>query len=266
MTTNIQNQSDTSVTTSNHSLSLEELTMEYQNTLIKYNKAKLDYINHIKKLNNNTANISNNKLSLIFGKKFVAPTTVLDSSANNVEECKAICSSNSGCYGATFNSNDKTCVLGGSDGNIANGSNSEFVIISQSYILLKKSKSLNDKLIQINKKISNIIVSNKKTIFSNNKQSTKKSQALVKDRDNLNEERAVIEQTLDEFKDLEENEVEGDLITHSNYYSFILLLLLVIFFIICIIFFLFSSSKFSNSSSTNTTTYSNQPIINKVYK
>jgi hypothetical protein len=256
MSTNTQNHSKTSVT-SNHSLNLEELTMEYQNTLIKYNKVKLDYINHIKKLNNNTANISNNKLSLIFGKKFVAPTTVLDSSANNVEECKAICSSNSGCYGATFNSNDKTCVLGGSDGDIVKGSNSDFAIISQSYVLLKKSKSLNNKLIKINEQISNIIVTNKKTIFSNNKQSTKKSQVLVKDRDRLNEERAVIEQTLDEFKDLEENEVEGDLITNSNYYSFILLLFLVIVFILCLLFFSFTSKSSVTTSSNSGNQFSN---------
>ena len=267
MSTNIQNHSKTSVTSSNHSLSLEELTMEYETTLIKYNKAKSDYINHVKKINNSKSDNSNsNKLKLFSVKKFVAPTSILDSSANNVEECKAMCSSNSGCYGATFNSNDKTCILSGSDGDVVSGSYSDYAIISQSYVLLKKSKSLNNKLIKINEQISNIIMSNKRTIFSNNKLSTKKSHALVKNRENLDEERAVIEQTLDEFKDLEENEVEGDLMTHSNYYSFILLLLLVIFFIICIIIFLFSTSNTSATSNKSTTTSSNVIMNNKIIK
>ena len=35
--------------TNNGSLNLEELTMEYQTTLMKYNKAKSDYMNYIKK-------------------------------------------------------------------------------------------------------------------------------------------------------------------------------------------------------------------------
>jgi len=248
--------------TNNGSLNLEELTMEYQTTLMKYNKAKSDYMNYIKKINKNSTtdattdvttdtNVKKNKIKLMPGKKFVSSndTPILDSSANSIQECKALCSSNSGCYGATFNSNDKTCIISGSDGSLTKGSDSDYAMITHSYTLLKRTHSLNDKLIKINDKISSIIVSNKKTIFSNNKMSSKKSQDLAINRDQLNEERAVIEQALDEFKDLEENQEEGDLMTHSNYYSFVLLLFLAIVFIIWVIYLIYSSSKTTTTSS-----------------
>ena len=256
--------------TNSGSLNLEELTMEYQTTLMKYNKAKSDYMNYVKKISKNGTNDANNtngskkKIKLMPGKKFVSSnnTPILDSSSNSLQECKALCSSNSGCYGATFNSNDKTCILSGSDGSLTKGSDSDYAMITHSYTLLKRTHSLNDQLTKINNKISSIMLSNKKTIFSNNKMSTKKSQALVINRDQLNEERAIIEQVLDEFKDLEENQEEGDLMTHSNYYSFVLLLFLAIVFIIWVIYLIYTSSKTSTStSSTNNGTSTN--IIKK---
>lgn len=248
--------------TNSGSLNLEELTMEYQTTLMKYNKAKSDYINYVKKISKNSTKNNEKKIKLMPGKKFMSSnnTPILDSSANSLQECKALCSSNSGCYGATFNSNDKTCIISGSDGDLTKGTDSDYAMITHSYTLLKRSQKLNDQLIKINDKISNIMMSNKKTIFSNNKMSSKKSQALVVNRDQLSEERAIIEQALDEFKDLEQNQEEGDLMTHSNYYSFLLLLLLAIVFIIWVIYLIYSNSK------TTTTTTSTTPSTNIIKK
>jgi hypothetical protein len=255
------------------SLNLEELNMEYETTLMKYNKAKSDYINYVKKINKKSTNAEtsatttdtkNNKkkIKLMPGKKFVSSnnTPILDSSANTIQECKALCSSNAGCYGASFNSNDKTCIISGSDGSLTKGSDSDYAMITHSYILLKRSHSLNDQLTKINNKISKMIMSNKKTIFSNNKMSTKKSQDLAINRDQLNEERDVIEQALDEYKDLEENHEEGDLMTHSNYYSFVLLLFLAIVFIIWIIYLIYSNSKTTSSTSSTPAVPSNTNV------
>ena len=229
---------------------------------MKYNKAKSDYINYVKKISKNSTKNNEKKIKLMPGKKFMSSnnTPRLDSSANSLQECKALCSSNSGCYGATFNSNDKTCIISGSDGDLTKGTDSDYAMITHSYTLLKRSQKLNDQLIKINDKISNIMMSNKKTIFSNNKMSSKKSQALVVNRDQLSEERAIIEQALDEFKDLEQNQEEGDLMTHSNYYSFLLLLLLAIVFIIWVIYLIYSNSK------TTTTTTSTTPSTNIIKK
>jgi hypothetical protein len=254
------------------SLNLEELTMEYQTTLMKYNKAKMDYINYVKKISKNSTNAETSatsetknkkKIKLMPGKKFMSSnnTPILDSSANSLEECKALCSSNSGCYGATFNSNDKTCIISGSDGDLTKGTDSDYAMITHSYTLLKRSQKLNDQLIKINDKISNIMMSNKKTIFSNNKMSSKKSQDLVVNRDQLSEERAIIDQALNEFKDLEENQEETDLMTHSNYYSFLLLLLLAIVFIIWVFYLIYSSSKTTTSTTSTSSTTTN--IIKK---
>ena len=263
------------------SLNLEELTMEYQTTLMKYNKAKSDYINYVKKISKNstnaatsattdatrTTNGSKKKIKLMPGKKFMSSnnTPILDSSANSLQECKALCSSNSGCYGATFNSNDKTCIISGSDGELTKGTDSDYAMITHSYTLLKRSQKLNDQLIKINDKISNIMMSNKKTIFSNNKMSTKKSQDLVVNREQLSEERAIIDQALDEFKDLEQNQEEGDLMTHSNYYSFLLLLLLAIVFIIWVIYLIYSNSK-TTTSTTSTSSTNNGTSTNIIKK
>jgi hypothetical protein len=248
--------SNTSIDINSNSLTLEELTMEYQNVLMKYNNVKSDYINSIKNIYKNT-DTSNNFVN-IPNKTFLASTNLLDSSANTIQECQALCSSNIGCYGATFKSDTNICTLTGSDGDIVKSSDdNNNAIISQSFILLKQSQYLNNKLIKINKKIANIVSMNKKTIFNNNKKSNKKSQTLLENANVLNKERAVIEQTLDEFKDLEENEVEGDLITNSNYYSFILLLFLVIVFILCLLFFSFTSKSSVTTSSNSGNQFSN---------
>ena len=113
--------------------------MEYQNVLMKYNNVKSDYINSIKNIYKNT-DTSNNFVN-IPNKTFLASTNLLDSSANTIQECQALCSSNIGCYGATFKSDTNICTLTGSDGDIVKSSDeNNNAIISDTLWFIPRSR------------------------------------------------------------------------------------------------------------------------------
>ena len=92
-------------------LSLEQLSKEYSNTLIKYNQAQLDYVNY---LNNSTKT----DLQYLRGSAFWGETEVKQGGVNNIDECKAMCLNTPGCTGATYMDRDKFCWADGGKGAI----------------------------------------------------------------------------------------------------------------------------------------------------
>lgn len=76
-------------------LSLEQLSKQYSNTLIKYNQAQLDYVNY---LNNSTKT----ELQYLRGSAFWGEGEVKQGGVTNIDGCKAMCQTTQGCTGATY--------------------------------------------------------------------------------------------------------------------------------------------------------------------
>jgi hypothetical protein len=195
------------------------------------------------------ATVSNENLTYFKGKTFLGSGSISNTSASSVEDCQALCSNTSGCTGATFNSDKGACLIRSGEGDLSNGTKNDYAIMVEGPGLLKLSKHLNNKLTQINNQISNIVGDG--TEMNNQSLERKqKTHDLVANAKKLDMERDKIKKFIDEYQDLDEAEVEGSLMTNSNYYSFLLLLILAIVFVICLIMFLPSSAKSSSSGTT----------------
>jgi small-conductance mechanosensitive channel len=110
--------------------------------------------------------------------------------------------------------------------------------------------SINDKLNTTNQKIMGLINGGQKgydVLVSKNSNS---HDELIQNYKVLQTERKMINKMLAEFDDLEESQIETDLMTNQNYYSFMLLSVIAV--AVCVILFYFAGSS-SNTSNTSTT-------------
>ena len=152
---------------------------------------------------------------------------------SNIEACEALCSSTLNCSGATFNSINSTCKLSSGEGSITRGQKGDIAFMLEGSNLLKKAQELNGKLTDLNLQITNM-TTNSGSSFNNTAVHNKGDQ-LRAQLDILRKERNKLDRIVEEKMELDEAEQEGDLITNSNYYSFVLLFTLIIIFIICLI-------------------------------
>jgi hypothetical protein len=184
------------------------------------------------------------------GKSFLGTDSLLDSSANTIQDCQALCSATSGCSGATFNSTNSpnsTCQLRSGESNISMGKKGDFALMVEGPGLLKMSKQLNSKLADLNKQIFNLTTNSGGSISNtagkhNTKKLMIKSHILKNKRDKLS-------QLSGESTGLDEAQEQGDLMINANYYSFMLLSLLAIVFVIGLIV-LFMPKTTSTSVTT----------------
>ena len=143
-------------------LSLETLSKEYDTVLIKYNQAQKDYINYIENKSNNDDD--SEPLSYIKGKKFDGTSTLSNRASTSVENCKAMCSSNSLCTGATYNLDREYCSIKTGEGPINIGTKNDYAIVSKKLKYLQVIKDLTEELTNINQKILTIL--NKRILLS----------------------------------------------------------------------------------------------------
>lgn len=154
-------------------------------------------------------------------------------SINNIQDCQALCSSTLNCSGATFNSTNSTCKLNSGEGSIAKGESGDTAFMLEGPNLLKKAQELNGKLTDLNLQITNMTTNSGGSF--NDTAVHNKGEELRAQLDILRKERNKLDRIVEEKMELDEAEQEGDLITNSNYYSFVLLFTLIIIFIIYLI-------------------------------
>ena len=99
-------------------MELETLLKQYENTLTQYTQLNSEYLTYIK--NTNDASLSNDLITV--DNSEYTGTTSSEIKTDDVEACRASCSSTSGCSGATYNlTKDSTinnCSLKSGDGQI----------------------------------------------------------------------------------------------------------------------------------------------------
>jgi hypothetical protein len=183
-------------------LTLESLEKEYQNTMILYEQAQTNYnsaLNGVVRKTNssNTANsvVSNGKnYILVPSRIFWGTDAIQQKSLSNISDCVALCSADSKCTGATFDSQAKSCWTRSGNGPIMMGTTNQTAIVSELISSAIVLKTLNDKLMSLLKQMNSINVSTttklqKRTdndITTNNLFLEKQYQNLMTDRENIN--------------------------------------------------------------------------------
>jgi len=238
-------------------LDLESLNVEYKNLLIDYKKSVLDYINYLKQ-----ENVDNdNSMQTLQGYAFWGDKSLAENNSPSLQECQAACSSTQGCTGATFNKMDHTepiCALRGGNGEIVNGLPNDYAIIPKGKLLLTIVNDINEKLREINQKILYKIENSKSSYSENSQNNELKNSELKEQYNKLIIDRTNIKKIIDEYKTLDQKQVESNIIINQNYYSFLLLMGLVI----AVIFILY---KFSGSIQQTNSVQSGGYMNNNTY-
>ena len=129
---------------------------------------------------------------------------------NSQDECKAMCSSDEQCTGATFNPVRKYCWTRKGDGNLVAGNEDNIALIPKQKATLAAAKALNQKLIDLNEQITVLIRKLNPQAEEIRQENDAKQTELVKAYDNLWEQQIEMEKQLQEYLTLDnENKSEG---------------------------------------------------------
>jgi hypothetical protein len=193
-------------------------------------------------------NVNNVPLTSVKGTTFWGTSLLSQSTLKTVGECQALCSTTNGCSGATYNETTTICSLRKGDGDIMTGSSADYSIVPKAKRLLKIVQNINDKLTRVNEKIQKMSQPVENQFNLEAEQRSSSNTDLMNQYKNLVGERDKIQQMLNEYQTLDEQQVQGNIHISQNYYSFILLMFLAIL----VIFLLY---KFSIPSAQSSTTF-----------
>ena len=271
-------------------LDLESLNAEYRNKLIEYRQAVANYVNYLKqdvKPDTSVDKISwckklaskgwcTSKMGREQGMSYYCPKTcnelkkkemvtiknatywgtgpIAQNNSATLQECSASCASTNGCTGATFNATDSAkpmCWLRSGDTDITGGKDSDYAIVPKGKQMLMIVQKINLRLSEINQQIQKITKNGQETYDSQTPERKTNMAELARQYIQLNEEREKIDNTINDYQTLDQQQIQGDLTANKNYYSFVLLLLLAI-----ITIFVLYKVGFSFNSETNSSVLS----------
>ena len=172
-------------------------------------------------------NINAPILTDIKGQAFWGTSGIKESVSNSLQECSALCSTTSGCSGATFNPDKKYCWIRGGEGSTMPGKTNDYAIVPKSTQLLKIVESLNNEIKSVNrqmqKKIDEVYGDYGKQVENR----FDKNYSLINQYEYLNGEREKINNMLKEYQTLEETQNEMGIYITKNYYLFFVFFVVV---------------------------------------
>jgi hypothetical protein len=206
-------------------LDLEYLNTKYNNLLIEYKQAMLDYTNYLK----NETSDTNIQMVSIKGQTYWGTSGLIASESNTVQECEAYCMSTKGCTGATFSSSESLCSLRTGDSPLSIGTSKDYAIIPKEKQLLLSIENINTQLTEINSQIQQKNSLGKNIYDKEAEKRFMKNEILINQYDQLLEEKNKIKSMIHDYDTLNASQEEGSLTTNKNYYGYLLLGLLALF-------------------------------------
>jgi hypothetical protein len=190
-------------------------------------------------------------------------TTALDvSTGGTLEQCNALCSTTSGCSGATYKPIDKQCFLRSGDGDTI-ASTGNYAIVLQREQLLKTIETKKQQLDDLNEEIQELITS--KYAENQNKIDliTDADTDLIQKYTYLQTDREKINNMVKYYQSLENLEDEKEIFVTKNYYTYMLLFSIVVVGIIILSKIFIDKSTIGNFNVSPST--SSTPSINPFY-
>lgn len=217
---------------SSHVLDLEVLKKQYDTVLIQYKQAQTDYINYLK-THSADENVKR-KYNVIQGKTFWGTEGISEQSAESLEQCQVLCTGNSKCTGATYNTDKKYCWIRGGEGSISDGMVNDYAIIPEEVNHIKIISGLSERLTGINDKILKVIESQNPVYEKEIEERKEQIKTLSTSYNKLMEERKAIKAKLRKYEDLNQAESQGEINVNRQrliyVFSFIGMVILIILF------------------------------------
>ena len=183
-------------------------------------------------------------------------TLISDNTNSSLEKCKALCSTDMTCKGASFNSTDNSCKLY-SDGEIL-PSQEKTAILPELGASADRLEKLNDKLNGLNSQLLTMINQKGQPKYDKLlKNSQLSSKEMIMMQKMLEKEKIAIRKVQREVRELNEVNESESIQTTSHYYAYILLFLIAILCITAIMYTGKVSPKQSGGMSHATSIFSN---------
>jgi len=219
-------------------LSLESLELKFKNKLIEYQNAYNSYLSSL----NNTSSIYTNQLKIVPNTFYNAPPVISVSTVNSPEVCLALCSANSSCKSAIYNSKMGNCSLqSGSNGTLSSDSSGTMSsIIMNTTINLQQLKIMNDELISMNAKINNQIQKQYSTVNEHYQENERTNRYMLQNFQTLQEQREAIRKMMAELETIKSNNSDQRLKINqgvSKYIFWGIVALVTMFITVKIVFF-----------------------------
>lgn len=218
-------------------LKLQILENEFSLVMKQYEQAHMNYISS---LQSHGALNDSNKFVSLQGRVFWGTAGLKEGNVDSEDSCKALCSSDPLCTGATYNSAKAYCWTRSGKGDIAVGLDTDYALITEVTQNINTIKQLNDRLTDLNKRIektlSEIVPEQQAHIEDKNAKQTrlqKVYQQLLVDRQNIDE-------MIKESKMLDQQYSDNSIYVEQSNSTFILwfiFAILVIFYTIKLQFF-----------------------------
>jgi hypothetical protein len=227
-------------------LTLESLEKEYENTMTLYQQAQTNYnsaLNGVvsRTTGSNVVKSNGKRYVLVPSSSFWGSAAIQQKSMSTVDGCVALCSADSKCTGATFDSSAQSCWTRSGKGSVFSNKPNQTAIVSELISATNTLDSLNRKLISLLTKMNDI---NKTTtvklqtttdnnISTNNILLGTRYQTLMTDRENINN-------ILREYGEINVKNEDQNMYVYQNqsYYMFWSLLCVVsIIILVKVLFF-----------------------------
>lgn len=222
-------------------LTLESLEKEYENTMVLYQQAQTNYnsaLNGVvsRTTSSNLVTSNGKRYVLVPSKVFWGTGAIQQKSVSTIAECTALCSADSKCTGATFDSSAKSCWTRSGNAGLVSGTATQTAIVSELVNAANTLDTLNIKLLGLLKKMNDI---NKTTtvnlqsttdnnISTNNIYLGKRFESLMADRENINN-------ILKEYGEINVKNNDQNMYLYQNQTSYMLWSLLCFIFVVIVV-------------------------------
>jgi hypothetical protein len=188
-------------------------------------------------------NINAEPLTDIKGSTFWGTGPLNEGEATSIEQCKAMCSSDSSCTGATYNPDKAYCWTRTGKGSINASIPNDYAIIPENLKYLKVIQGLSEQLTNINQEILKTM--NKGKPLYSEQEIHRRQQTVILNRNykKLVKEREKVEKTIKKYQDLNKSQHQGEIFISQNYYKFIALIVIVLIIVFVFIKILPSMSN-----------------------
>jgi hypothetical protein len=198
----------------------------------------------------NTATAANynmhpKQLTEIKGQAFWGTGALSEKSVSSVDECKALCSADSLCTGATYNPDKKYCWARSGDSKPLVSLPNDYALIPLSVYQLNNMKALNKMLLDINKQIIESIKDGEPLYDSQQKEQDEKMIIININNDRLKKERDELEARIKVHTDMDKAISESSMYAKKNYYILVSMFIVTI----CIIYFLITIAASSPATT-----------------
>jgi hypothetical protein len=222
-------------------LTLESLEKEYENTMTLYQQAQTNYnsaLNGVvsKTSGSNVVTSNGKRYVLVPSKVFWGTGAIQQKSVSTINGCVALCSADSKCSGATFDSSAKSCWTRSGNAGLVSGSSTQIAIVSELINAANTLDTLNVKLVNLLKKMNdinktttvNLQTTTDNNISTNNILLGTRYQSLMTDRENINN-------ILKEYGEINVKNKDQNMYLYQNQTTYMLWTLLTIIFLIIVV-------------------------------